>query len=537
VCLAVVVFLAPFARKAYHIDDPLFVWAAQHIQQHPLDPYGFTVNWNGWDQPMSEVTKNPPLTCYYLAAAGAVLGWSEFRLHAAMMLPAVMAILGTFLLAARLCDRPVEASLAALLTPVFLISATSVMCDVTMLAFWVWAVLLWIKGIDEDKLALCVTSALLMGLCMLTKYFGAVVLPLCLVYGLMRKRGLGKWTLPLILPILIAAAYYLGTSALYGRNLFADAVSYATDVPQVPFERTIVGMAFLGGCMAFVGFCAPQMWSRRALAAWGILCAIVIAGLWLMGPVPGVCSGFDPQNAALVRVQMGLMVAVGVSVLLLPILDFARRRDAESVMLMLWVLGTFVFASLVNWSVNGRSVLPMAPAVAILVVRQANARRRGAASFAIPLVLTALLTFWAAQSDLVAAASARTAANESVSRFGNRGSELWFDGHWGFQYYIQRHGARPIDASCSVIPEGAVIFQPAFNTQTVPFPPECVEVECIMDLQVSKWMATHSVPQGAGFYSSVFGALPYVAAPQKPEPYAVLIAKHAIHFPCQSPQE
>jgi hypothetical protein len=39
--------------------------------------------------PMWDITKNPPLACHYLAAAAAVVGWSEAALHAAFLLPAV----------------------------------------------------------------------------------------------------------------------------------------------------------------------------------------------------------------------------------------------------------------------------------------------------------------------------------------------------------------------------------------------------------------------------------------------------------------
>src|SRR2546422_5508119 len=42
--------LAPFLNKAFHIDDPLFLWMAQQIAKHPLDPYGFDVNWSSFTQ-------------------------------------------------------------------------------------------------------------------------------------------------------------------------------------------------------------------------------------------------------------------------------------------------------------------------------------------------------------------------------------------------------------------------------------------------------------------------------------------------------
>src|SRR5579871_2243037 len=103
--------LGPFLTKPFHLDDPLFIWAARQIQAHPFDPYGFDVNWYGVTQPMWSVTQNPPGASYYLAVAGAILGWSEPALHAAMLLPAMAVILGTWRLAGRLCGHPLLAAL------------------------------------------------------------------------------------------------------------------------------------------------------------------------------------------------------------------------------------------------------------------------------------------------------------------------------------------------------------------------------------------------------------------------------------------
>ena len=62
-----VLLLAPFAGKAIHIDDPLFVWSARYIQGHLLDFYGFDVNWYGKTMPMWAVAKNPPGVAYFIA--------------------------------------------------------------------------------------------------------------------------------------------------------------------------------------------------------------------------------------------------------------------------------------------------------------------------------------------------------------------------------------------------------------------------------------------------------------------------------------
>src|SRR5579864_2858825 len=90
-----VLTLAPFLNKAFCMDDPLFLWSARQIQAHPLDFYGCQVNWYGESSPLYEVSKNPPLVCYYLALVGTLFGWNEIALHAAFLIPAVGAIWGT----------------------------------------------------------------------------------------------------------------------------------------------------------------------------------------------------------------------------------------------------------------------------------------------------------------------------------------------------------------------------------------------------------------------------------------------------------
>src|SRR5438067_699654 len=125
---AVVAALAPFLNKAFHIDDPLFLWMAQQISQHPADPYGFSVNWYVSAKPMFSIMQNPPLNAYYIALAAKFLGWTELAMHGAFLVPAVAAVLGTFFLAQRLSGSPLLGALLMLFTPGFLVSATTVLC-------------------------------------------------------------------------------------------------------------------------------------------------------------------------------------------------------------------------------------------------------------------------------------------------------------------------------------------------------------------------------------------------------------------------
>src|SRR5688500_9265440 len=59
VTLACLLLLVPFLSKPLHMDDPMYVWAAEHILNRPLDPYGFDVNWGSKVERMPDAMKNP----------------------------------------------------------------------------------------------------------------------------------------------------------------------------------------------------------------------------------------------------------------------------------------------------------------------------------------------------------------------------------------------------------------------------------------------------------------------------------------------
>jgi len=131
--------LLPFLNKPVHMDDPLFIWSARQICAHPADFYGGPpINWYGSPMRFSDVPKNPPLASLLSRGSGGDLRMNERALHAAMLLPALLAVWGVYELARRLCSRPAIAVAIAVLSPAFIVSATTLMCDVLMLCLFVW---------------------------------------------------------------------------------------------------------------------------------------------------------------------------------------------------------------------------------------------------------------------------------------------------------------------------------------------------------------------------------------------------------------
>src|SRR4030095_1660681 len=213
--------------------------------------------------------QNPPLSSYYMALVANFLGWSEPVMHGAFLIPAIAAILGTFFLAWRLCNSPLLAALLLLFIPVFLVSATGVMCDVWLLALWVWSVECWLRGLDRARASLLLLASIFAAAAALTKYFGIALIPLLGVYTLVRERRLTYRLLYLLIPIVIISSYEIITKARYGQGLFSSAMLYSWNQNIKPerrlLQQLLTGLSFTGGCLFSVFFYAPFLGLRHSI--------------------------------------------------------------------------------------------------------------------------------------------------------------------------------------------------------------------------------------------------------------------------------
>jgi 4-amino-4-deoxy-L-arabinose transferase-like glycosyltransferase len=466
--------------------------------------------------PMWTVTENPPLAGYYYALAGNIFGWSEMSLHFAGLLAALAVILGTHRLALRWCERPMLAACAVLFTPIFLVSASTVMCDVLLLAFWIWAVVFWVEGLEQNRSAKIIFAGVLIALALLTKYFGVALLPLLAVYGTMEKRKLGSWVIGLLLPLAALGAYQWLTRSLYGHALFSDAASFVADAHgKLGFSKLaggLIALAFTGGGAASALFLAPMIWRTRTLAVVIVSTAMVGGALCGSGIILQKYNALDTAAArAEVTVQLIFWAAGGVLVLGLAAAELLRRpRDPRAWLLALWVGGTFAFAAFGNWTVNGRSLLPLLPAAGLLLARRwEQLDPKNPRVWQIGLGASALFALLVAQSDFQLAVSVRRSAQEAFTKYGHGKAIAWFEGHWGFQYYMEQLGGRAVDFKNFTPAAGDILIVPLHNTYIAETPAAMVARREVLSVSGPLGLTTWSAAVGAGFYSSVAGPLPF----------------------------
>jgi|GEM_PF-5585679 len=209
------------------------------------------VNWCYKVEPMAGANENPPLVSYWLAGVGALFGWNESVLHAAMLVPALLAVAGVWLLARVLGAPPRLAGLALLAMPGFLVSSTTLMADVLAMALWTWAVLAWVRGLQRERMGWLAAGAVLAGLCLLTKYVGLAVVPLLFAYTVLKSRRLDPRILLLGVPLVLAFVYRAQMLARYGVDPFTAVGSYSLKVREAAkasaLELPWLGLAYLGG--------------------------------------------------------------------------------------------------------------------------------------------------------------------------------------------------------------------------------------------------------------------------------------------------
>jgi hypothetical protein len=318
------------------------------------------------------------------------------------------------------------------------------------------------------------------------------------------------------------------THKLYGQGLLLGAADYATHYRvggKLP-AKVLTGLAFGGGSMVILVLAASRLWQRQTL----LVSAGVLVVVGALGLAMGKVGAFDFVDDGRPRwwywIQAILFVAGGLSAIALAVRDWFRSRTAVSTLLLAWVAGVLTFATAINWTTSGRHILPMLPAVALLLARRLPLQpsRRGQSwtqGLWLPLAGSLAIALVVAWSDYRLAASAREAAAAVHRGLGAGSSRIWFEGHWGFQYYMEKNGAKPVNQDELLLRSNDVVVVPLGNSYLFPLPEDRVSASSAFECPTPKWVATINGQVGAGYYSDGWGPLPYVFGPTPGAKYVV----------------
>jgi hypothetical protein len=138
------------------------------------------------------------------------------------------------------------------------------------------------------------------------------------------------------------------------------------------------------------------------------------------------------------------------------------------------------------------------------------------------LTVAAILSLAVCWGDYCFANAGRAAAERVMSLPRPEGSTVWFQGHWGFQYYMEERGAQAVDFTSTIFEPGDLIVLPRNNSLVLDMHPRYIASSEVVKLAASVWVTTMSSAVRAGFYSHLWGPVPFTFGPIPLEKYDVV---------------
>lgn len=460
--LAAVVCLVN-AAKPVVVDDTAYLLFARQAAAHPLDPYGFEAFWYTVPEPAMDILC-PPVVPYWLGLGMRLVGDSPPLLKL-WLFPFVWLLAWSLreLLRRIACGTEAAALPLLMLSPAVL-PTVNLMLDIPATALGLAAVVVFAQACDRRSWWLAGAAGAVAGLAMQTKYTALLVPAVVGWYGLTHRR-VG----PAGVAGLVAVGLFAGWEVLllqkYGRSHFLTHLAgQQSDGGLAGYVRD--KWALLPGLVGHLGLLAVGvgLYAGRAV---GLPRGVVVGAAisWAVG-VGAVCGGLagDGLTGAIWRASgtAVLLTAGATGVLLL-----RRHRSAETWFVAGWVLLELAgYVALTPFPAARRVIGPtlaLGLLAARLVSRVNRARPdRRPPQWAVPFgVAVGLLT---AALDTLDAYPEKDLAERAAEVVRDRppGSRVWFVGHWGFQYYCERAGMRPLIPGQSEVAAGDFLVLPLY---------------------------------------------------------------------------
>jgi hypothetical protein len=455
--VAAAVGLANLA-KPVHIDDTVYLSIARWIVHHPLDPFGGPINWQEIPEPSYKISTNPPGLSYYFALVIRIGGEDLRLLHASMIPWLLLASWASYRLGERWAGSGLMTALLVLVSPAVVVG-TNLMLDVPLLSCLLASVEWMERSCEGRRTALAMLASAGFGaIAVFIKVPGLALVPIALAQA-WRWRSVRPLVAALG-PIIATGAWQVASRSLYGSTQIGEGLSFLATLRSMDFwsvaERTLTMMAILGSTFP-VWIACPWKGNRAKWAAASALLAGVLAAsrypptLWLKPPIPVVAF-----VVAVVFGALGLVSAIG--------RPAREEKDlphrGPGIVLAAWIASVSFLVIVFGPFVAVRSFLPIEAPLAIALLRGHAPRLRSRVGVGLAIVGMASLSMLLAVVDTRWAGCYPEFAAKVARRYEGTGREVYFLGHWGWQYYAEREGLRGWDARWTDVPPGSLVIIP-----------------------------------------------------------------------------
>jgi hypothetical protein len=479
------------AFKPLCVDDTLYHYHAQQIARHPSAPYGFRMFWNDRPEPAVQVLA-PVMMEYWWAVAINLFGERPFLWKLWLLPFALLLVLSLHALLQRFAPGyEMILTWMIVLSPVFLPSF-NLMLDVPAAALILGALAVFFRAADQNSLSLSALAGLIGGIAAQTKYNGMIVPAVMTLYAVIFKKvRLG------VVAALISASVFLlwevfivwraGQSAFLAQSHTYGSVDLMAKYAYLAWPLvTIMGaVAPAPVLLALIALRTPKQ-IILAYAGFVILGYLVLAFVpdrfqlisrdmqtneerWTLAK--GIFSVYGIVFVAILGVALSRLLRLNQGMFK----SLLRRRSFRSE----WFLaGWLVFEIVAYFGLSPipavRRVLGILVVSTLIIGRLASRTVRGSQGRAlvrrVAFAGMALgLLFYGV--DFNDARTEKVAAEATAQRINDLGgaANAWYVARWGFQYYAERAGMKPVFPDESEFRPGdllAISDGPAFTQAT-----------------------------------------------------------------------
>ncbi|MFH1541305.1 MAG: glycosyltransferase family 39 protein [Elusimicrobiota bacterium] len=506
-CFLTTILLFPFLNKAISIDSIFYIYTAKQILKEPIKPFNFQINCEEKNRFAWDVANNPPLVSYFLAGIIKIFGENEKLFHLIFLSFALLSVIGMYLLSDELKIDPFFSTLLLIASPAFFVNATDIMLDVPMLAFS----LLGIYFVIKEKLF----GWILLGLAILIKFVAIINLPIVSIWFLLDKK-LKKNLVFFLIPILFLIIWSIHNQLTYGeiqilKRTQSVGLSFGI-VKEIPL------LTYIGGSFIFPISILWLIFNANKKTTW--LFVVFFTAINFL---------FNLLNYTIFQ---SFLFGLFISCALLLILIFIQylktvNFQKEVIFLFSWFLLYLIFFISVSAIIAVRYLLPILPPVIILIVKISKNLSTRKVFLSLTTASGIILSLFIANSDFVLANSYREAAKFIKNNYSNR--NIYFTGHLGFQYYMEKNGFLAVNSYEKVYPKNSIMVIPVFPVAQKVHKDVIKRMKRISEKYVFTKNPFKTMNPGAhaGFHLNMYGLLPYSFSNK-------LLVKFTIYEICQT---
>lgn len=457
--------------KAVHIDDSAYLENAKGILANPLHPMSVLLNWENTLIPIYQYNlAHPPLWPYTLALAISVLGESDLLLHLFFSLFTLGAIFFFYRIADKLSPK-FSLYLTAIfaLGPAF-IPSQNLMTDIPTVALWLafFYLLLFTKRYF--------LASILIAIAFLIKYTSFVLIPIFFIALILKK----DWKTLFSSGFLLFLAF-----SMYGLLNYFDYGNFHL------FNRSVVSTS---------------------------------SDFW------------DLFNRITVLIVNYIFVAP-FTVLFIPVLKKSKVLTFSfswvGKIIFSWLLITSAYFIFFLPFMAVRHFLLIIPPILFILGIFLNKIKIHTLWLTFTLLFTMSLGVSLGVSDWISSDIYRSSAKvitkriqSAQDRTGMSEKNIWFAGHWGWQWYAKKEGMKHYDYFKTDFNDGDILIVPKIESQGIN-PKTAKNLQKIETIKVPSTFLTfvrlmYRGPYPRGFYSSVSMAdLPWIFTKEPLEEFTI----------------